>query len=114
MYLNGKIQCTKFVIYFCHYTSHITNFDSYGNICRVLDFWARETFAGSSTFGHVSEFLKCNHYFRHVCPSVCQSIRMKELGSLWMDFRKVLYWVGMGVINLFNPYRTNVENRVSS
>ena len=35
------MQCTSFVIYFCHYTSRITNFDSYGTICSVLGFWTR-------------------------------------------------------------------------
>jgi len=64
-----------------------------------------ELFAVSSAFGHVPKFLKSNHYLRHVSPSVCQSIRMKQLDSRWADFRRVLYWVGMGVINLIKIFK---------
>jgi len=33
---------------------------------------------------------KSDYYLRHVCPSVRPSIRMEELGSLWMDFHEYI------------------------
>jgi len=29
---------------------------------------------------------KCDYEIRHVCPSVCLSVRKEQLGSHWTDF----------------------------
>jgi len=46
-------------------------------------------------FRRVREIAKYNYQIRHVCLSVCPSIRpsvrMKQLGPQWTDFHEILY-----------------------
>jgi len=57
--------------------------------------WRRETDCPDCRFRRVCEIAKSDYYFRHVCPSVClsvrPSVRIEWLGFYWTNFYEIWY-----------------------